>query len=49
MENDKKERIKNDAWLSAQEVKKFDAEWLKNLTETDKNSYFRQSSALALG
>lgn len=40
MEKDKKveESIgkgENEAWLSAQEVKKFDAVWRKNITETN--------------
>lgn len=39
MEKDKREKIswvkvKKEAWLSAQEVEKFDSERRKNLTET---------------
>ena len=43
MGKDKKEKsrwvkLKKAAWLSAQEVKRFEAERRENLTETDKDS-----------
>ena len=31
-------KLKKAAWLSAQEFKKFEAEWRENLTGTDKDS-----------
>lgn len=57
MQKDKRRRVqgsksprerKNKVWLSAHEVKKFEVEWPKNLTETDKGSWFSQSSLLTL-